>query len=115
MEKTCFFVGHRDAPDSLAPELDALVERYITEYDVGEFVVGRYGGFDALAASAVKRAKKRHPDVRLICLRPYHPAERPEKIPSGFDGSFILQEWSVYRANWLLSGPTATWWTQVTV
>ena len=53
MEKTCFFIGHRDAPDSLASELDALVERHITEYGVGEFVVGRYGGFDALAASAV--------------------------------------------------------------
>ena len=36
MEKTCFFIGHRDAPDSLAPELDALVERHITEYGVGE-------------------------------------------------------------------------------
>ena len=89
MEKTCFFIGHQDAPDSLAPELDALVERHITEYGVGEFVVGRYGGFDALAASAVKRAKARRPDVRLVCLRPYHPAERPEKTPSGFDGSFL--------------------------
>ena len=36
MEKTCFFIGHRDAPDSLAPVLDALVERHITEYGVGE-------------------------------------------------------------------------------
>lgn len=106
MEKTCFFIGHRDAPDSLAPELDALVERHITEYGVGEFVVGRYGGFDALAASAVKRAKARRPDVRLVCLRPYHPAERPEKTPSGFDGSFyppgmerVPRKLAIVRAN----------------
>lgn len=31
MEKTCFFIGHRDAPDALAPELDELVERHICE------------------------------------------------------------------------------------
>lgn len=106
MEKTCFFIGHRDAPDSLAPELDALVERHIAEYDVREFVVGRYGSFDALAASAVKRAKTRHPDVRLIYLRPYHPAERPEKTPSGFDGSFyppgmerVPRKLAIVRAN----------------
>ena len=106
MEKTCFFIGHRDAPDSLAPELDALVERHIAEYDVREFVVGRYGSFDALAASAVKRAKVRHPDVRLVCLRPYHPAERPEKTPSGFDGSFyppgmerVPRKLAIVRAN----------------
>jgi len=106
MEKTCFFIGHRDAPDSLAPELDALVERHIAEYDVREFVVGRYGSFDALAASAVKRAKTRHPDVRLVYLRPYHPAERPEKTPSGFDGSFyppgmerVPRKLAIVRAN----------------
>ena len=106
MGKTCFFIGHRDAPDSLAPELDALVERHIAEYDVREFVVGRYGSFDALAASAVKRAKTRHPDVRLVYLRPYHPAERPEKTPSGFDGSFyppgmerVPRKLAIVRAN----------------
>ena len=106
MGKTCFFIGHRDAPDSLAPVLDALVERHIAEYDVREFVVGRYGSFDALAASAVKRAKTRHPDVRLVYLRPYHPAERPEKTPSGFDGSFyppgmerVPRKLAIVRAN----------------
>ncbi len=73
---------------------------------MGEFVVGRYGGFDALAASAVKRAKARRPDVRLVCLRPYHPAERPEKTPSGFDGSFyppgmerVPRKLAIVRAN----------------
>lgn len=88
MEKICFFIGHRDAPDSLAPELDALVERHIVEYGVGEFVVGRYGRFDMLAACAVKRAKIRYPDVRLVYLRFYHPVERSEKTPRGFDDSF---------------------------
>lgn len=87
-DKTCFFIGHRYASDNLAPALAQLVERHITEYGVGEFTVGRYGRFDSLAARAVKEAKKRHPEVRLIYLRPYHPAERPIATPQGFDGSF---------------------------
>lgn len=37
---TCFFVGHREAPDSLLPKLSAEIERHITEYGVTEFVVG---------------------------------------------------------------------------
>ena len=59
--KTCFFIGHREAPDSLLPILDAEVERHITEHGVTDFVVGRYGHFDALVAKCVKAAKKRHP------------------------------------------------------
>lgn len=31
---TCFFIGHREAPDSLLPHLSAEIERHITEYGV---------------------------------------------------------------------------------
>ncbi len=50
--------------------------------------MGRYGHFDYLVARAVQEAKTRHPDVRLVYLRPYHPGERPIETPKGFDGSF---------------------------
>ena len=84
----CFFIGHREAPDSLLDELTAEVERHITEYNVTEFVVGKYGRFDALAAKCVKAAKKRHPEVTLTLLLPYHPYDRPTPTPPGFDGTF---------------------------
>ena len=86
--KTCFFIGHREAPDSLLPILDAEVERHIAEHGVTEFVVGRYGRFDVLAAKCVKTAKKRHPEVTLLLLLPYHPYDRPTPTPTGFDGTF---------------------------
>ena len=85
---TCFFIGHREAPDSLLPQLSAEIERHITEYGVTEFVVGRYGRFDALAVKCVKAAKKCHPEVTLTLLLPYHPFERPTPPPPGFDGTF---------------------------
>lgn len=47
-KKTCFFIGHREAPDSILPTLIDEVERHITEYGVNSFVVGHYGQFDAL-------------------------------------------------------------------
>ena len=85
---SCFFIGHREAPDALIDKLSAEVERHITEYGVTDFVVGRYGRFDALAAKCVKVAKKRHPEVTLTLLLPYHPYDRPTPTPPGFDGTF---------------------------
>ena len=63
---TCFFIGHREAPDSLLPQLSVEIERHITEYGVTDFVVGRYGHFDALVAKY----------------------DRPIPPPPGFDGTF---------------------------
>jgi len=85
---TCFFIGHREAPDTLLDKLSSEVERHITEYGVTDFVVGRYGRFDTLAAKCVKAAKKRRPEVTLTLLLPYHPYDRPTPTPPGFDGTF---------------------------
>jgi uncharacterized phage-like protein YoqJ len=86
--KSCFFIGHRDAPEGLLPALVDTVERHITEYGVEDFVVGQYGRFDSLAARAVKDAKQRHPEVTLTLLLPYHPFDRPVQTLPGFDGTF---------------------------
>lgn len=85
---TCFFIGHREALDSLLPQLSAAVERHITELGVTDFVVGSYGWFDSMAARTVKAAKKRHPEVTLTLLLHYHPYDRPIPTPDGFDGTF---------------------------
>ena len=84
----CFFIGHREVGGELIPALAEAVERHITEYGVTSFIVGRYGNFDKLAARAVIDAKKRHPEVTLTLLLPYHPFDRPIPTPEGFDGTF---------------------------
>ena len=84
----CFFIGHREAPDTLLPFLTDEVERHITEYGVTSFMVGRYGNFDKLTARAVIDAKKCHRSVTLTLLLPYHPFDRPTPTPEGFDGTF---------------------------
>ena len=90
--KSCFFIGHHDAKAEIYPLLRAEVERHITEHGVTDFYVGHYGGFDGLAAQAVKEARERHPEIRLTLVLPYHPAIRPISTPKGFDGTFYPWE-----------------------
>ena len=90
--KSCFFIGHRETGEGLLPLLAEAVEKLITEYSVTDFYVGHYGGFDRLAAQAVKEAKERHLEIRLTLVLPYHPAIRPINVPKGFDGSFYPWE-----------------------
>ena len=104
--KSCFFIGHREAGPEILPALEAAIEKHISEYGVTEFIVGHYGGFDRLAARALVSAKKRHPEIRLLILIPYHPAERPVEAPLGFDGTFypsgmesVPRKFSIVHAN----------------
>lgn len=86
--KTCFFIGHRDAPESIYDRLLQAVERHISEYGVTDFVVGRYGDFDRLAARAVIEVKRHHTDVTLTLLMPYYRADA-DLLPDGFDGALF--------------------------
>ena len=86
--KSCFFIGHRETPDTVLPLLQETVNRHIECYGVTEFIVGHYGNFDYLAAKAVITAKRLYPDITLSLLIPYHPAERPIKKPKDFDNTY---------------------------
>ena len=85
---SCFFIGHREANERLLPRLELEVDRLITEEQVHYFYVGGYGGFDQIAATAVKHAKKKYPDITLMLVLPYHPAERTVEKPPGYDGTY---------------------------
>ena len=64
------------------------MEQHIVDFGVTEFLVGHYGNFNKLAAQAVIAAKARHPEITLLLLLPYHPAERPIQAPTGFDNTY---------------------------
>lgn len=86
--KSCFFIGHREADERLLPQLIRTIELLVDKENVTCFYVGGYGGFDRIAASAVKQVKRGHPEIVLMLVLPYHPAERPVATPYGFDGTF---------------------------
>ena len=104
--KSCFFIGHREADDRLLPRLELVIDRLIREENVCYFYVGGYGGFDRLAAAAVRRMKQKYPDITLMLVLPYHPAERPTEAPEGFDGTYhpdglesTPKRYAIVRAN----------------
>lgn len=86
--KSCFFIGHHDTGSMVLPVLYDAVEHHIREYSVTSFFVGHYGAFDRMAAQAVMQAKEHHPEIQLSLVLPYHPAERPVDIPTGFDTTY---------------------------
>ena len=104
--KSCFFIGHREASNELLPILRQIIEKYISEYGVTEFIVGGYGNFDHLAAKAVISLKQQYPQITLSLLIPYHPAERPIATPPGFDNTYyppgmekVPRKLAIVRAN----------------
>ena len=102
--KTCFLFGHADAPDSIMPRLEEAIENCYSK-GITYFYVGNRGRFDSLAASAVKRAKQRHPDIKLYLLLAYHPGERAVYLTDGFDGSYypplenVPRPYAIVRGN----------------
>ena len=104
--KSCFFIGHREADERLLPRLEMVVARLIREENVRYFYVGGYGGFDRVAVAAVRRMKQKYPDITLMLVLPYHPAERPTEAPDGFDGTYhpdglesTPKRYAIVRAN----------------
>ena len=104
--RSCFFIGHREAPEDIAANLASEVRRHITELGVTEFIVGHYGRFDSMAGQAVIAAKREFPYIRLLLLIPYHPAEAPVNLPEGYDGTYyppgmesVPRRFAIVRAN----------------
>ena len=104
--RSCFFIGHREAPEDIAANLASEVRRHITELGVTEFIVGHYGRFDSMAGQAVIAAKREFPYIHLLLLIPYHPAEAPVDLPEGYDGTYyppgmesVPRRFAIVRAN----------------
>lgn len=68
--KACCGFGHRNVFENIVDRLDSVVEAVIQQgCDV--FYSGAMGDFDSLFSSTVRKAKKKHPHIKLICLKPY--------------------------------------------
>ena len=76
---TVSFFGHRQIENALDVErkLEAKISELIKTKQYVEFLVGREGEFDILAASVVKRVKKQmdYGNCSLIWILPYMKAE----------------------------------------
>lgn len=113
--KSCFFIGHREADERLLQTLVKTIERLVISEGVTCFYVGGYGGFDRIAATAIKQIKQRHPKIILMLVLPYHPAEHPVETPFGFDGTYypegmetVPRRFAIVQANKIMVN-TSDW------
>ena len=83
--KTCFFIGHHDAPPEIQDKLDTVVEYLARICDVTDFVVGYHGDFDRMATTAVQKLKERRPEIYAYRLLAYFPGETEVFLPGSFD------------------------------
>ena len=76
---TVSLFGHRYIDDVAAVEdkLEPIIENILKNHEYVEFLVGRNGEFDRIAASTIRRVRKRleHEDCSLILILPYVTAE----------------------------------------
>ncbi len=62
----CTFAGHREVYQSgIAARLEAEIERLLQTDNEFTFLTGGMGQFDDMASSAVRAAKRRHPEKRI--------------------------------------------------
>ena len=103
---SCFFIGHRDAPADLLPQVQAAVEGLIVREGVTDFYVGSRGSFDRLAAAAVRELRATYPQIQLYLVLAYLPAKGTGEAPPGFTGTVFPQglesaprRFAIVRAN----------------
>ena len=68
--KTCCGFGHRIVFESISGKLDKAIEGAVSQ-GCEIFYTGAMGEFDSLFSSAVRKAKKAYPHIKLICVKPY--------------------------------------------
>ncbi len=71
---TCTFFGHREVySPGIGARLDAEIEKLLQTDTDFTFLTGGMGQFDGMGASAVRAAKRRHPEKRitLVLVLPY--------------------------------------------
>ena len=81
---TVSFFGHRiiDDLNKVQNELENIISKIVSEHEYVQFLVGRDGDFDIIAASAVRRVKKTLfiDNVDLNLVLPYMRAEISNNI-----------------------------------
>ena len=76
---TVSLFGHRyiDNVSDVEDKLDPIIENLLKTKEYVEFLIGRNGEFDRIAASTIRKVRKRleHEDCSLILILPYVTAE----------------------------------------
>lgn len=108
---TCCFLGHKDTPSSVAPELEKVLIELIENKNMDSFLMGHQGSFDYMALAALRRLKERYPHITYSIVLSYMPGQKtewesyaPEETvyPEGLES--IHPRFAIsWRNNWMLN------------
>jgi hypothetical protein len=84
----CYFLGHRDAPETLLPALRNAITYHIQVESVDTFIVGNYGAFDRMAQRTLANTRQDFPQLTLLLALAYHPGTKQLPLPKGFDNFY---------------------------
>lgn len=65
---TCTFFGHRDVPEEIQSDLEALLIDLIVNDHATMFYAGNHGGFDALVKRTLKKLQQNYPQIHYAVV-----------------------------------------------
>ena len=81
MHINCCIIGYRPFLRNVSANLASILEDLIRKHGVDTFYAGESGALDPLFATAVGKAKKKYPHIRLILVKE-HPGKSQKKALS---------------------------------
>ncbi len=87
----CCLFGHKDAPSSIYPELEAKI-RYVIEHEaVDYFLVGNNGAFDSMVLRALRNIVPEYPAVSYRVVLAYLPTKHRTHWPYSATEALYLE------------------------
>ena len=120
---SCTFFGHRDAPESIRPQLHAALLNLISRKGIDTFYVGNQGHFDSMVLSELRSICQTCPGVQYAVVLAYLPGdslphgldEIPTMFPEGLESvprRYAISrrnEWMVRHSDYVVTYITHNW------
>ena len=104
----CTFFGHSDCPETIRPNLQAVLIDLIVNQNIEMFYVGNQGQFDAIVRNVLRVLKMDYPSINYAVVLAYMPGKKSEyedhsdtMIPEGIE--MVHPRYAIsWRNNWML-------------
>ena len=104
----CTFFGHSDCPETIRPNLQAVLIDLIVNQNIEMFYVGNQGQFDAIVRNVLRVLKMDYPSINYAVVLAYMPGKKSEyedhsdtMLPEGIE--MIHPRYAIsWRNNWML-------------
>ena len=104
----CTFFGHSDCPETIRPNLQAVLIDLIVNQNIEMFYVGNQGQFDAIVRNVLRVLKMDYPSINYAVVLAYMPGKKSEyedhsdtMLPEGIET--VHPRYAIsWRNNWML-------------